>query len=105
MTSLKIKKGDTVLMLSGKDRGKRGKISRALPDLGRVVVEGLNTVQKRARARKQGQSGEIVTISRAISASNVKLICPKCGVAARVGHAIEGEKKLRQCKKCRGTFS
>ena len=105
MASLNIKKGDTVLMLSGKDRAKRGKISRVLPTSGRVVVEGLNVVQKRVRARKQGQSGEIVSIPRAIAASKVKLICPKCGVAARVGHAIEGEKKLRQCKKCKGTFA
>ena len=105
MTTLKVKKGDTVLMVAGKDRGKRGKITRALPLRGRVVVESLNLVQKRARPRQQGRSGEIVSISRSISVSNVKLVCPKCGVPARVGYAIEGEKKLRQCKKCQGTFS
>ncbi len=95
---MKIKKGDNVIMLIGKDRGKTGKISAVLDT--KVVVEGLNTVKKHQRARKQGQKGQILTKERAVDSSNVQLVCPKCGKPTRVGRQEVGDKKIRVCKKC-----
>ena len=96
-------------MLSGKDRGKTGKISSVLSapkgrDLAsggnKVVVEGLNKIKKHQRARKQGQKGQIIEVERAVNISTVQLICPSCGKPTRVGNKIEGQSKLRICKKC-----
>lgn len=99
---MKIKKGDNVKMLIGKDRGKSGKILYAFPAEGKIVVEGLNKVKKHLRARKQGQKGQIIEKERAINISNVQLICTKCGKPTRIGHKMEGDKKVRFCKKCEG---
>jgi len=106
---MNIKKGDKIKMLSGKDRGKTGKISSVLSapkgrDLAsggnKVVVEGLNKIKKHQRARKQGQKGQIIEVERAVNISTVQLICPSCGKPTRVGNKIEGQSKLRICKKC-----
>ena len=104
---MNIKKGDNVIMLAGKDRAKTGKILSVAEVIGkggltrfRVVVEGLNTIKKHQRARKQGQKGQILTKERAIDASNVQIVCPKCGKATRVGHQLVADKKIRVCKKC-----
>lgn len=102
---MNIKKGDNVIMLGGKDRGKKGKILFAFPEEDKVVVEGLNTVKKHQRARKEGQKGQIVNKEKAVNVSSVQLICPKCGRATRVGHRIESlsgknKNKIRICKKC-----
>jgi large subunit ribosomal protein L24 len=97
---MNIKKNDNVIMLQGKDRGKKGKVTSVFPDDEKVVVEGLNTVSRHLRARKQGQVGQIIKKERPVSASNVMLLCPKCGVATRVGHKVEGKNKMRICKKC-----
>lgn len=103
---MKIIKGDNVLVISGKDRTKTGKVLRSLPSEGRVVVEGVNIAKKSQKPKKRGQQGQIVTLPRPISASNVKLICPKCGKAARVGYKVitqdgaKDEKAVRICKKC-----
>ncbi|TSC74390.1 MAG: large subunit ribosomal protein L24 [Parcubacteria group bacterium Gr01-1014_44] len=98
-----IKKGDKVKMLSGKDRGKTGKVSSVLSkaDRTRVIVEGLNKVKKHQRPRKQGQKGQIIEVERAVDVSCVQLICPHCGKSTRIGHKIEGKVKARICKKCR----
>ena len=106
---MNIKKGDKIKMLSGKDRWKTGKISSVLSapkgrDLAsggnKVVVEGLNKIKKHQRARKQGQKGQIIEVERAVNISTVQLICPSCGKPTRVGNKIEGQSKLRICKKC-----
>lgn len=97
---MKIKKGDTVLIIRGKDRGKVGKVIKALPKENRVVIEGLNLVKKHIKPKKEGEKGRIVEIPRPISIANVKLICPNCHKAVRVGYKFEGEEKYRYCKKC-----
>src|SRR3989344_5424040 len=97
---MKIKKGDQVKMLSGKDRGKTGKVSLVLPEDGKVVVEGLNMIKRHVRARKQGQKGQIISKERAVSTSSVALVCKSCGKSTRVGYKVTGESKVRVCKKC-----
>ena len=97
---MRIKKNDNVVMLSGKDRGKTGKVSVVLPGAGKVVVEGLNLIKRHVRARKQGQKGQIVSKERAVSASSVALVCKSCGKPTRVGYKVTGESKVRICKKC-----
>ncbi len=98
---MKIRKGDTVLIISGKDRGKRGKVLEALPKENRLLVEGVNLRKKHQRPKKSGEKGQIVTMPGPIPVSNVKLICSKCGKATRVGYKIEKEGKVRICKKCK----
>ena len=89
-------------MLSGKDRGKTGKVSSILvkAEEKKVVVEGLNRVKRHQRPRKQGQKGQIIEVERAVSASAVQLICSSCGKPTRVAHKMEGKTKTRICKKC-----
>lgn len=99
---MKIKKNDTVRMLSGKDRDKAGKIIEVLAGEGKVVVEGLNVIKKHLRPRRQGEQGQRVEIPRRIDASKVMVVCPKCSKPTRVGMRIEGGKKVRICKKCQG---
>lgn len=97
---MKLKKGDTVLVISGKDRGKKGKILRAFPKRRRVMVEGVNLIKKHQRPKKTGEKGQIVEMSALIDISNVKLICSKCNQATRVGYKIVDNRKYRICKKC-----
>jgi len=97
---MKIKKGDMVKMLSGKDRGKTGKVLRALPDEQRISVEGLNTVKKHLRPRKQGERGQIASMPALVAVSKVALVCPKCGKPTRVGWQVNADRKSRVCKKC-----
>jgi len=92
-------------MLSGKDRGKSAKVLNVFAPESKyrgatVVVEGLNTVKRHQRARKQGQKGQILTKERAVSISSVALVCTKCAKATRVGYRVDGENKYRICKKC-----
>lgn len=97
---MKIKKGDKVQIIAGKDNGKQGKVVTSIPEEGRVVVEGLNVVKKHTRPRKEGEKGQRVEISAPINVSNVKIVCPKCGKISRVGYKIDKENKSRICKKC-----
>ena len=97
---MKIKKGDQVLIISGKDQGKKGKVIEAFPKKGKIVVEDANIVKKSVRPKKSGEKGQIVKLPSPFDASNVKVICSKCGEAARIGYKLEGEKKYRICKKC-----
>ncbi|MGB2762090.1 MAG: 50S ribosomal protein L24 [Minisyncoccales bacterium] len=105
---MKIKKGDTVLIISGKDRTRKGKILEALPKEQRILVEGINIRKKSVRPKKTGEKGQIVEMPGSISISNVKLICPKCKKATRIEYkivnsSVEGKKiKVRICKKCGG---
>ena len=100
MNSLKIKKNDTVVILSGKDRGKQGKVLGTVPSERKVVVEGINVVTCHIKPRKQGEEGGIVKREAAIYASKVQVVCPKCSKATRVSYKIENGKKTRVCKKC-----
>ncbi len=97
---MKLKKGDNIKVLSGKDRGKTGKILRVDPTAGRILVEGINLYKKNRRPRRQGEKGEIIIVSRPFSASKAMLICSSCGKSARTGSRFEGEKRVRYCKKC-----
>ena len=99
---MKIKKGDTVKMLRGKDRGKTGKVLRVLPDAYKVVVEGLNLVVRHRRPRKQGEKGQRIQFPRAVHDATVIFICPKCGRSIRLGYSLlESGKKVRICRKCK----
>lgn len=97
---MKIKNGDTVLIISGKDRGKKRKVIKVLPEENRIVVEGANLKKKHTRPKKQGEKGQIVEIAAPFDASNVKLICPRCKKATRVGYRVAEGGKFRICKKC-----
>ncbi len=97
---MRIKKGDNVKIIKGKDRGKTGKVIRIDRVSGRVTVEGLNVFKKHARPRKQGEKGEIVSVARPLRAENVALVCPSCHEATRIGMKLEGQTKKRFCRKC-----
>ncbi len=97
---MKIKKGDNVVMLSGKDRGKKGAVVRVDRAADKVVVEGLNTVKRHTRARKQGQQGQVITRERFVPASSVALVCKVCGKQTRIGHKVTEGGKVRVCRKC-----
>ena len=98
--AMNIKKGDTVVVLSGKDKGKQGKVLGTVPSEAKVVVEGINMVTCHIKPRRQGEEGGIVKREAAIYASKVQVVCPKCGKGTRVAHKIEDGKKTRICKKC-----
>lgn len=100
---MKVKKNDTVLVLTGKDAGKTAKVLVALPKENKVVVDGINVQKKHKKARSAQEVSSIQNQSGAIDASNVLVVCPICNKAVRVAYKIEGEKKVRICKKC-GAF-
>lgn len=104
---MKIKKGDKVLIISGKSRGKTGKVLQVFSETEKVIVEGLNMGKKHIRPKKEGEKGQIVEVAMPLSVSNVKLVCPKCNQAVRVGFKVGDKKetkksrvKARVCKKC-----
>lgn len=101
---MKIKKDDTVRILSGKDRGKTGKVLAVLVEDGRVTVEGVNVYAKRVRPKRQGQKGETVHLPRPLNASNVELVCPSCKKVTRARMRIEGTKKTRACTHCQAAI-
>ena len=108
MTKLHVRKGDKVLVIAGKDKGKEGVVLKALPQKERVVVEGCGVVKKALRPTQQNPQGGIIHKEAAIDASNVMLYCPKCGKGARFGHKVtiteKDGKKIRNvarvCKRC-----
>ena len=97
---MKIKKDDKVIVLSGKDQGKQGKILSADPKAMKVVVEGVNVATKHQKPMKQGQEGGIIKVETPIYASKVQLVCPKCDKGTRVGYKLVDGKKVRVCKHC-----
>ena len=100
MASMNVKKGDTVVVLSGKDKGRQGKVQGTMPKAGKVVVEGVNMVTCHTKPRRQGEEGGIIRREAALYASKVQVVCPKCGKGTRVAHKIENGKKSRVCKHC-----
>ena len=98
--AMNVKKGDTVVVLSGKDKGKQGKVQGTVPSESKVVVEGVNMVTCHTKPRRQGEEGGIVRREAALYASKVQVVCPKCGKPTRVAHKIADGKKSRVCKHC-----
>ncbi len=112
---MKLKKGDNILVISGKDKGRSAKILKSFPKEMKILVEGMNLKSKHVRPKKQGEKGQVVKISLPIDASNVKLLCPKCKKPVRIGYKIvptesrildnkaigKNGKKFRICKKCK----
>jgi large subunit ribosomal protein L24 len=106
MAGLKIRKGDRVRVLSGKDRGKEGEVMRALPREGKVIVEGVNVARKSQRPTRSTQQGGIIDKDMPLQVSNVALVCPSCGKPTRVGYKIDASgDKARVCKKCGGEIA
>ena len=112
MSKVHVKKGDTVVLLTGKyndkfegaNKRKTGKVLEVSPKEGKVIVEGINFVTKHVKPTRMGQVGGIVKAEAPIYACKVQLVCPKCGKPTRVGHTFEEDKKLRVCKKCGASF-
>ena len=98
--AMNVKKGDTVIVLSGKDKGKQGKVLGTVPSEAKVVVEGINMVTCHVKPRKQGETGGIVQREAAMYASKVQVVCRKCNKGTRIAHKIENGKKSRVCKHC-----
>lgn len=97
---MRIKKGDNILIISGKDRGRKGKVLKVLPKREKIMVEGINLRKKHIKPRKSGEKGQIVEIVAPMNVSNVKFICPKCGKATKIGYKLGEKEKYRICKKC-----
>ena len=98
---MKIHKGDNVQIMAGKDKGKRGKVLKVNLKSGKILVQGLNMFKKHQRPKKQGDKGEIISISRFLNVSNAMLVCSSCDKPTRVGYKIEVDSKSRYCKKCK----
>jgi len=99
-----IRKNDNVLVMTGKDRGKRGRVLRVLPDTNRLVVEGVNFVKRHTKPNpSKNVKGGIVEREASLHASNVQIVCPECGAPTRIGHSLLGDgRKVRVCRKCDG---
>ncbi len=95
-----IKKGDSIQIIAGKDRGKTGKVLRVMRSEGRVIVEGLNIVKKHVRPRKQGEKGEIVEVPRPLDISNVQVLCGRCERPVRTKVNFDNNTKTRVCARC-----
>lgn len=98
---MKLKKGDLVKIVSGKDKGREAKIEKVLPRIEKVLVTGVNQYKRHLKARSQGQPSEIITITKPLSSTNVALICPHCKLQTRIGFKIEKNDKIRICAKCK----
>lgn len=98
---MKIRKNDTAIIIAGKDRGKKGKVRRALPKEDRVIVEGLNMIKRHSRARRAARQAGIIELEAPIHVSNVMLLCNKCGKPTRVGFRfLDDGRKVRICRSC-----
>jgi large subunit ribosomal protein L24 len=107
MPGVDIKKDDLVKVMSGKDRGKQGRVVRVLPSVGRVMIDGVALAKKHSRTQgKKSASGSqllqggIVDVETFVDISNVQIVCPSCGQPTRVGHRQDGDRKIRICRKC-----
>jgi large subunit ribosomal protein L24 len=106
MAGLKIRKGDRVRVLTGKDRGKEGEVMRAIPAQRKVIVEGVNVAKKHQGPTRSTQQGGIIDRDMPLPVANVALVCPACGKATRVGYKFDASgQKVRVCKKCGGEIA
>lgn len=101
---MRIKKGDIVKKITGKDKGKEGKVIRTIPVENKIVVEKMNIIKKHQKPRRQGEKGQRVEIPAPFDVSNAILVCPACGKTTRVSYKFVKDKKLRICKKCSKEF-
>ena len=97
---MRIKKGDQIIILSGKDKGKQGKVSKTLPDDNKLVVEGLNLRKKHTKSRQADKKGEMILIPSPLHISRVQMVCKHCSKPARIGYQVDNGNKSRICKKC-----
>ena len=97
---MKIRKGDTVQVLAGNDKGKTGEVLEVIPKDSKVVVKGVNVRKKHIKPRKQGDEGGIIPVECSIFSAKVNVVCPKCNKPTRIGYEIDKDKKVRICKKC-----
>ena len=101
---MKFKKGDKILIIRGKDRGKTGPVLKSLPKQDKLVIEGLNLITRHVRPKRAGEKGQRIKVPNALHVSNVKIICPKCKKVSRIGYLKQGDKKKRVCKKCKAAL-
>lgn len=97
---MKIKTNDKVKLISGKDKGKTGKVIQVFPVDQKIVVEGAHIIKKHLRAKSKSEKGQVIELASPLSASKVMLICPKCEKPTRVTYKLDGEKKKRHCRQC-----
>ena len=100
MKKVHVRRDDTVIVISGDDKGVIGKVVAVSPDEGKVIVQGANIVSKHQKPRKQGEAGGILKVEAAMYASKVQILCPKCNKGVRIQHKIVDGKKIRVCAKC-----
>ena len=100
MNKVHVKRDDTVIVISGDDKGKKGKVLEVSPEEGKVIVKDINIVTKHAKPRRQGETGGIVKVEGALYADKVQLYCAKCGKGVRAKTKMDGDKKVRVCAKC-----
>ena len=100
MNKLHVKTGDTVIVLSGEDKGVKGEVIAVSPSEGKILVKGVNMIKKHVKPRKQGEAGGIIDAEGAIYASRVALYCPNCDKGVRTKSQMDGDQKVRVCAKC-----
>ncbi|MFC1594918.1 50S ribosomal protein L24 [Patescibacteria group bacterium] len=100
----KFKKGDTVYIAKGKDRGKTGKILKVFGEAKRIIVDGINIKKRHIRPKRTGQKGQVVEVPGKMIWSNVRIVCPQCKKSTRIGFVSESDEKKRVCKKCKTAF-
>lgn len=98
---MKLKKGDQIIVTSGKDKGRKGKIERILPKEERVLVPGVNMYKRHLKKRDEKRPSAIIDFPRSLPVGNVALICPKCGKPTRIGYIVVKKEKVRICRKCK----
>lgn len=97
---MRIKKGDLVKKIAGKDKGKQGKVIKTIPKENKIVVEKMNIIKKHRKPKREGEKGQIVEIAASFDCSNAMIICPSCSKAVKVSYSFVSDKKVRVCKKC-----
>lgn len=97
---MKLKKGDTVTIVKGKDSGKKGLVQKVFTKEAKVLVEGVNQYKRHVKGRVQGQKSEIITLTKPLAVANIQLVCPKCKKPTRVGYKFLKDEKVRICRKC-----
>lgn len=101
---MKLRKGDEVQIVAGKDKGKTGKVEQLFPKLERVLVTGMNQYKRHKKAKSQNEKSEIVILTKPLPVANVQLVCPKCKLVTRVGYSTQKDSKERICRKCNQTI-
>lgn len=102
---MKLRTGDQVMVVAGKDKGKKSRIAKVLPKEDKVIVEGINTYKRHLKRQSDKNPGGIVEVERAMSVAKVQLICPHCKAITRVGWQVQGTEKVRVCKKCKSAIT